>query len=282
MTPDLPHLEDDGLITPEVGAWGERKYRLLSVYAEEFTTSMRDKWDCRVYIDLFAGAGCAKLKGTSIIVPGSPLLAIKVPNPFDKYIFCEQDQEKLSVLKKRTSALLTPEQVSFVAGDANTNIDKILDEIPQAHRGFKVLGFCFADPYSVRNLHFETIRKLSSRYIDFLVLIPNYMDANRNLSRYLAEHNTALDDFLGTKDWRRKWEDAQARGKKFPRFLADSFGRQMAKEDFIYNGLQETVPIRWDEKNVPLYVLMFFSRNTLGMKFWKAAMKYSTDQRELF
>jgi three-Cys-motif partner protein len=243
---------------------------------------MRDKWHCRVYIDLFAGAGRAKLKGTSTIVPGSPLLAIRIPNPFDKYIFCEQDQEKLSVLKKRTSDLLSSDQVSFISGDVNANVEKILTEIPKAHSDYKVLGFCFADPYSVRNLRFETIRRLSARYIDFLVLIPNYMDANRNLSLYLAEHNTALDDFLGSADWRREWEEAQEQREKFPWFLVDTFGRQMAKEGYIYHGRQETVPIRFDEKNVPLYVLMFFSRNPLGTKFWKQAMKYSTDQRELF
>ena len=45
-------LEDDGLYTPTVGNWSDVKYRLISNYAEMFSTSMRRKWDGRVYIDL--------------------------------------------------------------------------------------------------------------------------------------------------------------------------------------------------------------------------------------
>lgn len=44
----LPSLEDDGLYTPEVRDWAERKYRLISYYAEMFATSMKDKWASRV------------------------------------------------------------------------------------------------------------------------------------------------------------------------------------------------------------------------------------------
>jgi hypothetical protein len=32
----LPILEDDGLITPDVGLWAEKKYRLVQNYASMF------------------------------------------------------------------------------------------------------------------------------------------------------------------------------------------------------------------------------------------------------
>ncbi len=77
-------LEDDGLHTPEVGSWSDVKYRLISNYAEMFSTSMRKKWDKRVYIDLFAGAGRAAIKDTGEIVETSSLLAMGVTHPFDR------------------------------------------------------------------------------------------------------------------------------------------------------------------------------------------------------
>lgn len=40
---------DDGLLTPEVGPWSDKKYRLIQYYAEMFSTGMKHKWDCRVY-----------------------------------------------------------------------------------------------------------------------------------------------------------------------------------------------------------------------------------------
>ena len=83
-------VENDGLPCPDVGSWAETKYRLLALYDELFSTGMKYKWDQRVYIDLYAGAGYARVKGTKKILKGSPILALTVTHPFDKYIFCEE------------------------------------------------------------------------------------------------------------------------------------------------------------------------------------------------
>lgn len=61
-------IEDDGLICPEVGSWAEEKYRLLALYDELFSTGMKYKWDQRVYIDLYAGAGYGRIKGSKKIL----------------------------------------------------------------------------------------------------------------------------------------------------------------------------------------------------------------------
>ena len=79
---------DDGLILPEVGPWAADKHRKVGYYASLFASSMKDKWDCRVFMDLFAGAGKARIKDSEEIVPGSPLVALNVDVPFDRYIFC--------------------------------------------------------------------------------------------------------------------------------------------------------------------------------------------------
>ena len=82
------HAEDDGLICPEVGGWAENKYRLLALYDKLFSTGMKNKWDQRVYIDLYAGAGYSRIQGTKTVLMGSPIIALTVPDTFDKYIFC--------------------------------------------------------------------------------------------------------------------------------------------------------------------------------------------------
>ena len=94
MNTKLPELEDDGLITPEVGDWSEDKYRLVALYSKMFATAMKDKWDCRVYIDLFAGAGRARIRNTARIIPASPLLALSIPDQFDRHIFLRQGRSQ--------------------------------------------------------------------------------------------------------------------------------------------------------------------------------------------
>ena len=159
---------------------------------------------------------------------------------------------------------------------------KILQEIPKHKPGFKVLCFCFADPYKLKNLSFDTVRTLSSRFIDFLILIPTHMDANRNISYYINATNNTVDNFLGASTWRNEWSKAKLQKEDFGDFLADQFGKQMAAMNYLYSGLSDTKLVRSTDKNLPLYRLAFFSRNKLGQKFWRDALKYSSDQLLLF
>ena len=108
------HAEDDGLTCPEVGAWAEDKYRLLYLYDNLFSTGMKNKWDQRVYVDLYAGAGYSRIQGTKTILKGSPIIALTVPNPFDKYIFCEESPALLVALKARVERIAPGASVTFV------------------------------------------------------------------------------------------------------------------------------------------------------------------------
>ena len=72
----LKPLDNDGLSTPEIGAWGEEKYRHVQLYASLFVKSMRSKWDALVYLDLFAGSGRSKIRDTTRIVNASPLIVL--------------------------------------------------------------------------------------------------------------------------------------------------------------------------------------------------------------
>lgn len=278
---ELPRLSDDGLITPEVGGWAVDKYRHVRNYAEMFATAMKAKWESRVYIDLFAGAGRSKMQGSGVIVPASSMLALGIPDPFDKYIFCDSDRAKLSALIERVEREYPRLDVAFLERDVNASVDEVLDKIPGHRPGFRVLTFCFADPYSLKNLRFATVRRLTERYADLLVLIPSGMDANRNQTHYEQPGNTTVDDFLGTNVWRAAWRRASPAGIRFGDFVADRFGQEMKALGYRYGGLEEATVIRSTDKNLPLYHLMLFSRHKLGEKFWRDVRKYSRDQLDL-
>jgi three-Cys-motif partner protein len=278
MTYELPTLIDDGLMSEEIGSWGEEKYRLLSLYSQMFAASMKNKWQCRVYIDLFAGSGRSRLKVTNKIVAGSPIVALNVDPRFDKYIFCERSSEKLSALKARVSRDYSGADVSFQHGDANDSVEEILRKIPHHTKGFKVLSFCFVDPYNLKDLAFATIDRLSSRFIDFLVLIATDMDATRNVSVYEIPDNKVVEKFLGLPDWRIAWSAAKARRESFSLYLMERFSNQMEARDYIRAPIEETKLVRSTEKNLPLYRLAFFSRHELAKNFWEQARKYSDDQ----
>jgi hypothetical protein len=67
-------VEDDGLFRgKDVGKQAEEKHAIVSFHAKLFSTGMKDKWDGRVYIELYAGSGHSKIRDTSRIIAGSPL-----------------------------------------------------------------------------------------------------------------------------------------------------------------------------------------------------------------
>jgi len=272
---------EDGLPIPEVGRWAETKYRLIQLYDSLFATGMKDKWDERIYIDLYAGSGQSRVRGKSMILLGSPLLALSVKHPFDKYIFCEENPDLMAALKARVGRLNPNANVAYITGDCNDRIGDIIKEIPSASRNHTVLGLCLVDPFDL-GIKFESIRHLSKSYLDFLFLLALYMDANRNYSHYVSEGSHKVDEFLGSASWREKWQQQQPSGIKFPRFLANEFSEQMKTLKYIPPPFYSMKEVRSDEKNLPLYHLALFSRSSRAYDFWNEVLEYSDDQQKLF
>jgi len=277
MSDKLPHGYNDGLyFDKDVGAWSATKYRLVHLYASLFSAGMKNKWKERVYIDLYAGAGYARVRNTQKILVGSPLLALSVGAPFDKYIFCERNRKCITALEARVRREAPMANVAFISGDCNTQVDKIVSEIPAASRDHNVLGLCFVDPFDL-GIKFQSIKTLSSRYLDFLFLLAD-MDPSRACQTYVGENSTKVDEFLGITTWRTAWEIERQNGKAFPKFLAEQFALRMETLNYRPQPLYKMKEVRSDEKNTPLYHLALFSRCDQAYKFWDEVLTYSEDQ----
>ena len=209
------------MVFPDIGPWAEDKYRLISLYDQLFSKGMKGKWDARVYIDLYAGAGFGRVKGTGTKLMGSPLIALNVEYPFDKYIFVEQDAANIEALRQRVKRLAPAADVVLINGSCDNCVEEILRGIPRGSSAYKVLSLCFVDPFDF-GLKFETLRRLSVAYMDFMVLLAAQMDANRNFENYFADRNTKIADALGIQDWRRRWATANLHRSRFPVFLLNS------------------------------------------------------------
>jgi three-Cys-motif partner protein len=274
-------IKDDGYKIPEVGIWAKEKYGLVQTYCSMFTGSMKPpKWQFLVYLDLFAGAGYAKIKETAEIVATSALLAIDIPRCFNRYIFCDIDCDSTTALQKRISVLYPGIDAQFICGDVNESVNDIFAKMPSASRDFKVLAFCFVDPYKLDNLAFSTIENLSARFMDFLVLVPTDMDAKRNVEHYTSASSGKIARFTGRPDWRTRWDPLSNR--QFGYFVLEEFSTHMQELGYKPQQRDESVLVRNYQKNAPLYRLAFYSRHDLGKKFWKETKKYNDPQINLF
>jgi three-Cys-motif partner protein len=238
---------------------------------------MHGKWGALVYTDLFCGPGRSKIDNKRII-DAPPLIVLSSEFSFDKYVFCDVSSEKIDALRKRVISLFPSKSVSILNGDANKIAVEILAEMPQHRPGYKVLGLTFVDPYKIDNLKFETMRTLSEKFMDFLVLLPTDMDAQRNVGVYEKPENKRVEEFLGNSNWRETWATAKARGEHFGIFVANEFTRSMEHLGYKNPGLENMKLVRSVDKNLPLYRLALYSRHALGKKFWKDAVRYTDPQ----
>jgi three-Cys-motif partner protein len=271
---------DDGLPTNDIGPWAEQKYRYVGMYAELFATGMKNRWQHRVYLDLFSGSGYSRIRDNNRLVIGSPMIALNLPDPFDSYVFADENPESLDALRTRVGRLKRLFPVTYIPGDANDKVSRVLEVISRTPNK-STLSFCFLDPYKL-NIHFNTVRRIAEgRAIDFLILLALYIDANRNIQFYLAKDNRTIELFLGNAEWRPRWRAAERTGDTIVEFLAKEYSTGMSQIGYLPVGIEHMVKIRTYDKRLPLYYLAFFSKHETGLKFWGEVRKYATDQLTL-
>ena len=273
-------VQDDGLLTNPIGPWAEDKYRYVGMYAEMFSTGMKNKWPRRLYLDLFSGPGYSRVRDTGRVVLGSPMIALSLPDPFDEYVFSDESPEALDALRTRVVGLDQQLPVTYIPGDANVAVARIV-KVVSATPSKSTLSFCFLDPYKL-NIHFQTVQRIAEgRAVDFLILLALYIDANRNIQWYVGDDNPTIDLFLGDRTWRPRWKTAERAGDSIVKFLANEYSARMGQIGYLTMTLEDMVKVRTRDKRLPLYYLAFFSKHARGLEFWRSVRKYATDQLSL-
>jgi three-Cys-motif partner protein len=272
---------DDGLLMNEegVGSWSPDKYAFFRLYAHQFTTGMKGKWDSLVYLDLYAGTGQSRLEGTNQILLGSPLIALSVDVPFDRYIFCEENPETISALRERVRRNFPNADVRFIEGDCNQKLQQIGKEVPN-----RALTLCFVDPYKL-NIRFQTLQALArNRRMDFLCLLASRMDAGRNPHNYTKDVSTKIDLLLGSNDWRQRWEAVKASLASDPNlgdFVCKELSKKMEDLGYLPTEFHEMQGIKTDG-GILLYHLALFTKGAVAKRYWQQARTHAPGQRNLF
>ncbi len=275
----LRGLSDDGLHCPVIKPHSLEKIVRHDLYARVFATALKATWPQRAYVGLYSGAGRARLETTGEIIETTPLGALRIPDPFTKYIFVDRDEECTRALRTRIASLPDTHDVTLLMGDVNDLVPGIKAAMPRFSRNSGLISFCFVDPFDL-NVKLRTIRALSVYRMDFLVLLMLGLDARTNFRRYLEDPtDRRIADLIDEPDWRAEWQRAQ--DKNVIRFLLRRFDEAMATM-----GYRPTTPdlmhhVRIPRKNVMIYTLVFYTRHELGEHLWRAALKSADPQLAL-
>lgn len=275
--------EDDGLgAFVSKGMWTAHKLYFVCEYLDHTTRAMKARRGFPggiCYIDLFCGSGVTRVQqdnGTSKRYPGSSLIAGSVPNAFDRLVLVDRDAESVAAAKTRILRRGFRGEIITFQEDCNECIDRIVKEIPE-----RALNIAFIDPCSL-DIHFDTIQTLASRRaIDLIILFCDRFDLGRNVHAYYfpADVESKLDKFLGTADWRSRYQAADDHtGQKIRTLFAEIYLERLQAIGYEHSS-------SWPLPGPlgPAFRLVFASKNELGLKFCEIALKEDLEgNRNLF
>jgi three-Cys-motif partner protein len=266
---------EDGLPCAEIKEHTRGKLQMLGYYLEIVAKAMSEKYANLYYIDLYAGSGRGRMKRTGEILEGSPLIACRTVPRFTKLIFCEERANLAAVLRTRIDREFSFLATRVIPRSCSDAIDEVLRELPPSLHGF--LAVCFVDPFNL-GIRLKTIRKLAHLKIDFVTLLADRMAGLRNVGQLTAPGNDVVENLLDDPHWREHWAVALGDGERFDRFVLREFTEAMGRMGFK-SGTPDRVNVT--NKNVGLYRLVLFSKDSLALEFWDSTAKRARNQLKL-
>jgi len=200
-----------------------------------------------------------RVRDTGEIREGSPLIALHHKEaPFSKLIFCDNEPDNVAALGSRTAD--DGARVTVLSGDSNVRIEEIATHIPEHG-----LNIALVDPFALRALKFRTLEHLAKfSRMDLIVHFPT-----GDIKRNLAQHEStrfALTEALGTSSWISEIKSMT----DVPR-LIEIFKEQLGSLGYGSTAVRSE-PIR-NSNNLPLYYLVYASKNARGDKIWQSITK---------
>ena len=267
--------EADGLPVRPSGAWAIKKLDYLQRYMDAFITSMRNKpWRAINYVDLFAGPGKCRIRHSSEICLGSPLIALKAKYPFSNYYLVDLEPENIVALRERCSVSKQTDKVHYYTGDSNEKVCEIAEHIAGLDQKFlpgkwSSLNMAFLDPTGI-DLHWKTVERLAQiRKMD-LVIHYSQMGLNRLMPVVVdSPDENKVDLFFGGQEWREIYRECQSR-KGLHRQLIDYYKSKLCDLGYVdIRGIEPEPLMRNKKRKAPLYRLIFAGKHKLAHDFWK-------------
>ena len=252
----------DGYPARVVGPWVDRKTHYVDNLASIFATGMKNKWPRRAYVELFAGPGLSWDRKNRRFVEGSALRALR--REFTDFAFVDVDAAAVDALEHRIAALNVERQPRVLPPmDCSDAVPQLRAAIPA-----RALTLAFIDP-TTWQVRLDTIGALSDgRSMDLLVTF--HIGAMKRVAHL---HPRTLNEFFGTAGWREilRGPQWQRRGG-----LAELYNRQLEQFGYVSGSHAHRVPVS-NTRGALMYELIAFSKNPVGIDFWRKAM--NVDER---
>jgi three-Cys-motif partner protein len=235
----------------------------------------------RYYVDLFAGSGQDRLRGTDRVIDGSPIVAIKAGPPAFTHLFWV-DADPLNARSVQAHVRDYPTRgITVLSGDANEKVDDVLRVLP---RRFPV--FAFLDPRGAE-LRWRTVEKLARHKsagqtkIELFILFAYNQGLVRLMPRdpALMVNEAALDRVMpSAPGWRTVYEKhtGGANPAEIRREMLDEYVQGLRDLGYRYVPPPRLIAT---PTNHPLYFMIFASDHQAGDSIMTWCLKNVRDTR---
>ena len=258
----------DGDLVRCVGKWSYKKIHWLTRYCSIFANGMKNKWKLN-YIEICCGPGRCIIREDGREIDGTSLAIInhEVFNYFNKAIFIDNNSNSVNALNRRIDYLGKHYIAKAVIGDYNdiVGVKEILSDVPK-----QCLNLVFIDPTDC-SIPFSLIEAMSSALgnADFIINMAIGTDLTRNIRHAILDANfikvkMKYIDFLGNDDYFSNKEVINAAKQDdnsiMRNLFIEEYKRRLGAIGYVYTGI---------EKVEHYYDLLFASKHSLGLNFWK-------------
>lgn len=274
-------------LTWELAPHTAAKHTILKDYLQAWMRIMTLGYNLNqriIYIDGFSGPG-EYSKGED----GSPIIALKETikycdsmnsNPQIRFIFIEEDKDRLNNLKRKIGELFNEEDPSkledvyqpnnyknLLLVILNGQFEAHMEDLLESVNGNLAPTFAFIDPFGFKSMPFYIIEKLlendkSEVFINFM-----YEDINRFLK--LPSLQESYNSVFGTKEWKSILDNLETYSSAQRRhFLHTLYKDQLNKA-----GLKYVISFEMkNDKNATDYFLYYGTNHIKGLEKMKDAM----------
>ena len=232
----------------------------LNYYAKTFTNIVQNQitkgwYDAAVYVDLFAGTGLVKLKGTKFddYMPGSPLCASS--NRFDYLVCVDSVMDKCRILEERLQN--SSKEFDVICGDCNQKISTVVELIKKKYERPIILAF--VDPEGLA-IKFSTLKTLNNAFLscDFMVNVnsPGVRRVTGKIQKGIDDVRSNLEGYYDDEDANKilgEFAAGTTPEEKYERLIRESLGKPRGS----------TISIK-DTKEKVAYHILCFTRQTRG------------------
>lgn len=267
----------------------ERLRKYLCAYVTIFTKNPKAQFFTTIYVDAFAGTGsrvdpAQKAAARDMFgeppdhdsesfKKGSARIALEVEPSFHRFVFIEQNADRLRELEVLRDEFPTKAKgVQIKQDDANAFLKQWCTQTSWTkHR-----AVVFLDPYGMQ-VEWTTLEALAkTKAVDLWLLFPLGVAVNRLLPKAApppAEWAAALTRIFGTEDWRTEFyrkdqvkmlfEEKEERTYKTvsPKAIGDFFVKRLKT---IFAKVAENPLPLLNSTNSPIYLLCFAAGNPKG------------------